>query len=197
MKPAWRDRYLILFPAAVLQVALVGGCDAPPGGPGAFPSTTPALPDAGRPDASAVSGVCAPARASEDLRARVSLTGATTGTTPAQPGMPGVRVVQTAELFQRFNTICGRCHVSTTNGGMHTAPDVRWTSRDLVGRHPVEDPQAAMPPKERPSPAAPTAIPSCSCKLPHAGCSRIAADAFRSRTPPPEGSRRPRTCMRR
>jgi mono/diheme cytochrome c family protein len=90
---------------------------------------------------------CIPApRTSEDLNPRVDLStqaGIAASTTPAQ------QAIKTSELFQRFNTICGRCHVSTVNGGFQVNATTFATVFDntRLRRIESEDPSFAMPPE--------------------------------------------------
>jgi mono/diheme cytochrome c family protein len=99
----------IVGPGAALALGLAscGGAAAPPRG-GAF------TPDAGTTTVTIGSPLCTKARASEDLKPRVDLTGITTGTT-----MPGPQLVHTSDLFVRFRAICGGCHVEASTGGKH------------------------------------------------------------------------------
>jgi len=99
------------------------------------------------PDSSARACVPSP-RTSEDLTPRIDLiaqVGAAASTAPAQ------QVVKTSELFQRFNTICGRCHVSTSNGGFQVNANTFATVFDStrLRRIESEDPAFAMPPEGR------------------------------------------------
>lgn len=77
--------------------------------------------------------------ASENLDPRVDVTA---------PAMQGRQVVKTSDLFTRFNSICGSCHVAAVNGGFQvtatTFPTVFDYSR--LARIMSDDPSFAMPP---------------------------------------------------
>ena len=120
---------------AILDAGCAGG-----GGPGTLPDW---VADAG-PDAQAETGgiavTCTPSpRASEDLRPRVDVT---------RPSA-SVRVIKTSDLYIRFNSVCGRCHVSAANGGFQVTPETFATVFDAsrLARIESEDPSFAMPPE--------------------------------------------------
>src|SRR5438045_13124 len=85
-------------------------CDAPNGPAGAkswFDAGAPAA-DGGTTPATVA---CNPAKGSEDLGPRVSVLNAI----GMGPVAGGPRAIQVTELFGRFNTLCGQCHVATGN----------------------------------------------------------------------------------
>jgi len=122
-------------------------CDAP-GGPGGAKSwldggTFPQ--DGGTTPATLA---CNPAKGSEDLGPRVSVLNAI----GMGPVATGPRVVQVSELFSRFNTLCGQCHVATGNGGKQTSANTFATTVDSTWLSSIrsEDPTKAMPPEGKP-----------------------------------------------
>jgi mono/diheme cytochrome c family protein len=78
-------------------------------------------------------------RASEDLTPRVDVT------TPSVAR----RVVRTSDLFTRFNSICGGCHVSAANGGFQASAATFAAVFDAsrLARIESNEPGFAMPPE--------------------------------------------------
>ena len=97
---------------ATVSLSVVA-CSAP-GGPESASSWTKV--DAGGPESgrSEVATACTAARAGENLPPRIQVLNFVGA---ASTMAAGARVVQVPELFDRFNTLCGRCHVATANGG--------------------------------------------------------------------------------
>jgi mono/diheme cytochrome c family protein len=121
----------------------VAGCSASSGAPNANIQ----LPDGGA-DAKDVGGSldarptmsCRPSPlASEDLSGRIDLASASAGQ----------RFVKTSDLFTRFNSICGGCHVAAANGGFQASAQTFATVFDAsrLARIESNDPSFAMPPE--------------------------------------------------
>jgi hypothetical protein len=129
----------------VLLVGLLS-CKAP-GGPGSEPFGFPTSTDggAGQEVSVGTQALCLPASA-EALPGRIIAT-------PDQ-GLASVSVereVFVTDLFARFRTSCGGCHVENTTGGFHTDRPT-FTKLDFDGMHGVkraiesDDPARFMPP---------------------------------------------------
>ena len=124
--------------AVLALLASCGGDPPPPPRGGAF------APDAGATTVtpSPVNAACPTARASEDLSPRSDLTG--TGTSSGG----GLQVVLTSDLFARFRSTCGDCHVAQANGGRQVDETTFATMFDgswLVAVK-SDDPKVYMPP---------------------------------------------------
>jgi mono/diheme cytochrome c family protein len=133
----------VVLAGGMAMCTIVGIACSGKGGPGTEPVwVADAGPD-GQPETGGTGGIaetCTPApRASEDLSPRVDVT------------LPSasVRVVKTSDLYIRFNSVCGRCHVSAANGGFQVTPDTFATVFDAsrLARIESEDPSFAMPPE--------------------------------------------------
>src|SRR4051812_29758325 len=90
--------------------------------------------------------VCTAARASEDLRPRADLTA-----TSAPLDSNGQTTVYTSDLWARFNSSCGRCHVSANMGGKQCSEANFTTCVDAVSLARIESdqptgPEGYMPP---------------------------------------------------
>jgi len=64
---------------------------------------------------------------------------------------PATRIVKTADLYQRFEGICGRCHVNIASGGFQVNANTFATVFDQsrMARLESNDPSFAMPPENR------------------------------------------------
>jgi len=140
-----RGPYSRLFLLGYAGLMSSAACSAP-GGPGSAQSWT---------DGGAIGTVttqaqlkCTPARASEDLGPRIDVLNlvGTAFTTPTGP-----RAIQVSELFDRFNTLCGRCHVSTANGNRQVSAATFATNFDATWLASIktDDPAKAMPPEAK------------------------------------------------
>src|SRR5437764_11471366 len=87
-----------------------------------------------------VTAACPTARASEDLSPRSDLTGV--GTSSGS----GLQVVLTSDLFARFRSSCGDCHVAQANGGRQVDETTFSTMFDGSWLVPVksDDPKVYM-----------------------------------------------------
>ena len=118
-----------------LGLASCGGAPPPPRG-------GPFVGDGGAPTTITVgSPLCTKARASEDLRPRVDLTGFTTGSMGTGP-----QLVHTSDLFVRFNAICGGCHVEASTDGKHVTQDTFADVVDASWVAPIKADDKYMPP---------------------------------------------------
>ncbi len=134
------------FPAAhtgvlLIVTALWTSCDsAPPPSIKGGDFTDAAVPTT---NVTRSAALCSAARASEDLRPRVDLVspGASTA---------GVEIVHTSDLFARFRSVCGGCHVEQALGGRHIADETEFIAMfsDSVwlDRIKTDDPTKYMPP---------------------------------------------------
>jgi mono/diheme cytochrome c family protein len=137
MRAQRRVGCLILVSAATIGTMAGLGCgggdarvDAGPDGQGATGG------------ASGSALTCRPApRASENLDPRVDV------------NVPSVaeQTLKTSELFTRFNSICGGCHVSAANGGFQATAATFATVFDAsrLARIESDDPLKAMPPERK------------------------------------------------
>jgi len=133
-------RLWITVAIATAAAGFLGACDngavpAPRGGSFAGDVSPPTTPVTVKP-------ACTPARASEDLTPRADLMGIMPATATS------VITVETSDLFERFNSVCGMCHVAATNGGHHTdAQSFATTFDETWYVHIVsDDPSFYMPP---------------------------------------------------
>ncbi len=126
----------------VAGLLIVAGCSASSGSPQLQPPPADAgadgNDDTGRGDGGSLT--CRPSPlASENLDPRVDVTA---------PAMPGRQVIKTSDLFTRFNSICGSCHVAVSNGGFQVTAATFSTVFDYsrLARIMSDDPSFAMPP---------------------------------------------------
>lgn len=105
---------------------------------------------AGGADSGPVIAACTPSpRTSEDLPPRVDLS----SQIAVMTGAPARQFVQTSELFQRFVTSCGQCHVSIASGGFQArdvATFVALFDERRLGRLNSDNPDFVMPPERVP-----------------------------------------------
>ncbi|HLK89000.1 MAG TPA: hypothetical protein VKZ18_03845 [Polyangia bacterium] len=127
-----------------LALAGAAGCGRP-GGPfqvsqGDFP-----VPDAGTPPPIAITtpAVCTPARSSQMIPARSSLTQATGGDGGAQQD-----VELTSDLYNLFKSVCGGCHVESNLGSFQVTETTFPTlvNSTVLGMITSDDPSVFMPP---------------------------------------------------
>jgi mono/diheme cytochrome c family protein len=136
------------FAGVFVAAATLLGCNGGGASGGSNVTTVPPrggpfVPEPPPPPPPPIAPACNPAHASEDLRPRADLTAG---------GVPGMmmgaqQTVPTKELFSRFNTICGNCHVTGTSGGKHTSEETFATVVDETWLAAMEsdDPAICMP----------------------------------------------------
>ena len=152
LKIRWRCRRAPLQGCAVIGVGLalmLTGCgDNNLDGSGGTVKDAGPVKDAGQVSDATINTtmpLCRPALGSEILSPRVdvlAMVGASPSTTPVPKG------IKVRELFDRFKTNCGACHVDATNGGRHTSEATFSANvdRTWLERIKTDDLTKVMPP---------------------------------------------------
>ena len=142
-----------------LRLWVVAGCAlsfvscARPGGPNAFAQSEFPIPDAGGGPippimpAPATMGMCVPARSSDPLPARTTITGGT------PDGGSQAETYLTSDLYAQFKSICGGCHVESSLGNFSVTATTFPTVVDhtVYGLITSDDPSVYMPPAGSPN----------------------------------------------